>query len=177
MTDDVQTSPEFSRIFDVVGLEADGRRFRIEAEPAERRALSDRFGIKGIGRLEAEGEMIPAKNGDIRLVARIAGEATQSCVVTLEPVDQSISENIEIHFVRALAGEEEPDLYDEDGRDIEPLEGDTLDVGEIVAEEFALSLDPYPRKAGADTSELGPGAEAAGRRNPFEVLAGLKRKS
>lgn len=32
----------------------------------------------------------------------------------------------------------------------EPLEGTILDLGEIVAEELALSLDPYPRGPLAD---------------------------
>lgn len=176
MTEDVVSRPEFSRIFDVVGLEGEGRQFRIEANEAERQALTNRFGIVAIGRLEATGELSPVDDGVVRLTAEISGEATQSCVVTLEPVDQSIRETIEIRFVRALADDEEPDLYDEEGRDIEPLDGDTLDIGELVAEEFALSLDPYPRKPGAEASDLGPAVSESARRNPFEVLAGMKRK-
>ena len=58
--------------------------------------------------------------------------------------------------------------------------GDSLDVGEIIAEELALSLDPYPRKPGIAV-EIGPGGgaakgEAPPRDRPFEALAALKRK-
>jgi hypothetical protein len=45
----------------------------------------------------------------------------------------------------------------------EPLEGDRIDLGEIVAEELALAIDPYPRAPGA---ELAAAAPAAGDTEP-----------
>ena len=61
--------------------------------------------------------------------------------------------------------------------DREKLTGDSLDLGEIIAEELVLSLDPYPRKPGI-ALETGPGGEAGEPRpsGPFEALAALKRK-
>ena len=58
--------------------------------------------------------------------------------------------------------------------DVVPLEGDSVDIGEAVAEELSLSLDPYPRAAGAQIEGAEPAADAGHR--PFEVLARLKGK-
>ncbi len=63
----------------------------------------------------------------------------------------------------------------------------SLDVGEVVAEELALALDPYPRKPGvnvdsgpylAENNEFsdGPDQSSEAGRKPFEGLAILKGK-
>jgi hypothetical protein len=81
----------------------------------------------------------------------------QSCVVTLEPVDSLINESFERTYRtghghdssgRSLAEEDlSTPLADDD--DWEPLAGDSIDVGEVAAEELALALDPYPRRKDA----------------------------
>ena len=67
----------------------------------------------------------------------------------------------------------------------ENLASDSLDVGEALAEELALAIDPYPRKPGTDldsgpfvaekegVSDRGEGAEAIANK-PFEGLAAMK---
>jgi uncharacterized metal-binding protein YceD (DUF177 family) len=59
--------------------------------------------------------------------------------------------------------------------DIDVLEGDAIDVGEAIAEEFYLALDSYPRAAHADhfladmqDKATDPGADKTD--NPFEKL-------
>ena len=74
-----------------------------------------------------------------------------------------------------------------DLEDAEPLVGEIIDLGEIIAGEFSLSLDPYPRREDIDLAEIdfGPSVsllsegEAEKRldgRKPFNVLASLKSK-
>ena len=41
-----------------------------------------------------------------------------------------------------------------DLEDAEPLVGEIIDLGEIIAEEFSLSLDPYPRREDIDLAEI-----------------------
>ena len=38
----------------------------------------------------------------------------------------------------------------------EPLSGNLLDVGEIVAEQLSLAADPYPRRPGAKLEDVLP---------------------
>ena len=53
--------------------------------------------------------------------------------------------------------------------DVEPLEGDIVDLGEITAQAFALGLDPYPRSAVSVAGVISED-EAVALRSPFAVL-------
>jgi hypothetical protein len=98
--------------------------------------------------------------------------------VTLDPVDAHVEAAFERRFLplEKLQAEAEDDgeiFVDPAAEDPpEPL-GHEIDVGEILIEELALNLDPYPRKPGVAFQ-----AEAHGepRENPFAVLAKLKPK-
>ncbi len=173
-------APEFSR---PVALESlrDGNTalYQIVAGAAECAALAKRFDLLAIDRLSADVRLRPEPGG-----RRLACEATfrarvvQACVVTLEPVASDIVESVAIRYER-LAGPlatKEVDISIAD--DCEPLIGDSIDIGEIVAEELALALDPYPRAPDAslalpEASDGGANGNAGG--GPFEGLAGFKR--
>lgn len=189
MTAQDAPTPEFSHIVHPSELPPGGRRYSLEAGPEERAALAVRFGLASIDAFAAELELdwLPGRDF-LRLNGRIRAEVVQNCVVTLEPVRAVVDEPVDILYAADAQGAE---AFDDDmTRDIEFLEGDSLDIGEIAAEEMALMLDPYPRAPGATLESLGPAlpahlrvelgdadaAEREGRRAPFEVLAALKRK-
>src|SRR3546814_5101780 len=97
--------------------------------------------------------------------------------------DLRIAETFVRSFAPAIAGagtrnegtgEDEADWLDPDAADPpDLLEDDRIDAGEVVAEELALALDPYPRKAGVDLPpEYHSKQEHAAKDNPFDVLAG-----
>lgn len=176
MTDPV---PEFSRRLAVAAVTAHGRVERLSACEEERAALAARFGLIAIDRLEGEITLTPYKRGGVRL--RGVGEAavTQACVVTLDPVPQTLVLAFERRFepgapdpnlfdgdIEALLAEDPPDPVPEDG---------AIDLGEVLAEELALSLDPYPRSPGAEVPEAWRGETDDGdgpSRAPFVVLKG-----
>lgn len=177
MADERAPVPEISRVVNLDELPAEGSEFEVVAVASECVALAARFGVASIDSFRAAVRLMPVTRGAVRFSARLRGTVTQTCVVSLEPVDQEIDEDVTILF-RPRAdmvedGEVVLDLADE----TEPMTGDELDIGEIVAEELALALDPYPRKAGLDP-HLGPHGEAADARpaGPFDALAALKRK-
>lgn len=170
-------TPEFSR---PVLLEAIGDRGvvrDIEASPEERAALAKRFGVLSIAMLKARVHLNWAQGGKLlELTGLYEADVEQSCVVTLEPVQEHISEKLDLLFERQAKGAGTPARAVEltSLEDAEPLPESALDIGEVVAEEFALSLNPYPRKPDAS---LG-GGETAGRGpGPFDVLARLKRNN
>ena len=104
----------------------------------------------------------------------------QTCVVTLEPVDGAIERRVDIRFGPAdtdLAADGALVVSVED--DVEPLPEGGFDIGEIVAAELSLLLDPFPRHADAD--KLQEDAETASNseekpESPFSALAALRRK-
>jgi uncharacterized metal-binding protein YceD (DUF177 family) len=162
---------EFSRVYATDRLPADGADFRIGAEAGEREALARRFELVALDRLEARGQVIRRTPGGlVEVTGRLSASAIQRCVVTLEPIPSEIEADFQRFFAPALEPTAEIEI-DPDDILLEPLEGEIVDVGEIVAEELSLALDPYPRAAGAAP---GPTAEAS-ERGPFAALAALRR--
>ena len=176
---------EFSRKVVIEPWPDGGVAVRLVAEPAERRALARRFGLLELAALEASGrlERDPA-SGEIRFCGTLEAALEQACVVTLEPVPAQIRQPVERRYLRSAGEVPSPQVWslddDPDEAEVELVSGRTIDLGEALAEELALALDPYPRAAEADAlaaEDLGPyisfgGAEPA--EQPFAVLRQLK---
>ncbi|TYO91579.1 YceD family protein [Oceanicella actignis] len=173
--------PEMRRERRVARLPAEGLAFDETATEDERAALARRYGVLEVGAFSTSGRIEPEKNG-WRMRGVVRARVTQSCVVSLEPVEQVIEEPFSRLYLPGAPDPETlgPDL-DPDAEDPpEPL-GETLDPGEAAAEAAALAIDPYPRRPGAALardSALPPGAapleEDAPR--PFAALAELRAR-
>jgi hypothetical protein len=170
--------PEFSRTVPVDQIGADGCEFDIRAEPRERAALAERFGLVAIDALTARVHLERARGRKtIRLAATFHAEVTQTCVVTLEPVEAVLDQDFVIHYAETKAGEDAAEVVVSLDDDTEPLVGPVLDMGEAVAEELALSLDPYPRRPDAAIESGGAaGPDDAAPAGAFAVLASKFRK-
>jgi uncharacterized metal-binding protein YceD (DUF177 family) len=166
------TKPEFSRL---VRLGPEPREVVVEASEAECAALAARFGILGIGALSATLRLQPEPGGSVRARGQLAAQVEQACVVTLEPVRQAVSAPIDLRILGE--GETPSDDDPESPDEIESL-GGLVDLGEAVAEQLSLALDPYPRAEGAELPELDPPEEPepepAPKPNPFASLAKLR---
>ncbi|HEY0270885.1 MAG TPA: DUF177 domain-containing protein [Sphingomonas sp.] len=173
-------APEFSRPVAIDTLGEGPRAIAIEANAAERAALADRFGLIAIDALQAEAR-IRREGAILYAEGRLRARATQSCVATGEPVPARIDEAFALRFEpEGEPGEEEFEL-DEGDLDVVSYAGGAIDLGEVVAQGFALALDPFPRIADADTALRAAGilseeeAEAARQAaSPFAALKGLK---
>ncbi|MCX7685535.1 MAG: DUF177 domain-containing protein [Acetobacteraceae bacterium] len=150
-----------------------GRQERIVATPAECAALARRFGIPAIAAFAAVLSLRPDRDGAIRAEGRIEAEVTQCCVVSLEPVGQRLSAPVLLRFLPPGA---EPDDDPESPDEIE-TDGETIDLGEAVAEQLALALDPYPRhpEAALPPEATDAPAPEPPRPSAFAALARLRR--
>lgn len=188
MSTDIQN--EFSRPIPLDRIASSWTTHAIEAGPEERAALAARFDILAIDRLTAEVKLRRDRAGvQVAFKARFSASVVQECVVTLEPTPANIEESVEIRFDLApeiLAAELDIEADDDSA---EPMEGDVLDIGEVIAQHLSLALDPFPRHPSAPPApdgedlliaEIGPPepeAEATpetGRPSPFAALAKLK---
>ena len=159
-------APEFSRPFPLGSVGPDGRREILEADEAERAALAARFGIPAVESLRAELRLRLEADGAVRAEGRLAAEVVQSCVVTLEPVAQRVEEAVALRLLPAgLEPRDDPDEPDEI-----PSRNGIVDLGEAVAEQLALALDPYPRAPGA----VLPAEAADEAEHPMAALAKLR---
>ena len=162
---------EFVRRVSLARLGSEPFRQHIAADAGERAALADRFGLVSLDRLEAEIELMREPGGTILLSAQFAAEFAQQCIVTLDPVAGSVSERFQLRYGAAEA-EEEMSAGDDDPA-FEPLDGEAVDIGEAVAQEFSLALPPFPRAPDAVVDKDASDGSADG---PFAALSRLARR-
>lgn len=166
-------TPEFHRPLAISRIGPPGRRERLVATAAECAALAARFAIPAIGSLEAELSLAPAKGGAVAAEGWLRAKVTQSCVVTLDPVAERVEVPLRLRFIpEGDAPSDDPDTPDE----IE-IEAGMIDLGEAVAEQLSLALDPYPRAPGAALPpHLVPAPEPEPEPAKVHPFAALKRR-
>ncbi len=182
---------EFSRIVTPEDI-GEGLERTISARPAELEALARRMKLPSIRSLSAALRVRPEGRGGYRVRGRLNAEVDQECVRTLEIFPATVTAEVDRLFVpadspaaRALSatGVTELDADAPDAPDIIAEEG--IDLGELVSETLALSLDPWPKKPGTDYVDMEARApetpeeraaeeRAREERNPFSVLKNLK---
>ena len=153
-----------------------GERLDLVADDEERLEIQRRLGLESLDRLEAhvalgrDGERIEAEG-------RLTASLGQSCVVTGDPVAAHVDQPFRLVFVpESQAGEadDEIELRAEDC-DVVFYEGGKIDLGSAIADTLALSLDPYPRSAGAQAALKEAGVLSEAETGPFAALAKLRK--
>ena len=164
-----------------------GTALEITASDSERAALAKRFGFLGLPAFSARVTVDRRPGGQVVVEGRLRGRIVQACILTLDPVPQNLDDTFRIVFKQGLADERDPEsgeaLVSAQTDAPEPLPGNLLDVGEIVAEQLSLAADPYPRKPGVKLEDVLPKPRKEGRharnearRHPFAGLAALRDK-
>jgi uncharacterized metal-binding protein YceD (DUF177 family) len=119
--------------------------YPLVASEAARAALAERFGLQSIDRLE--GALSVARAGEgAHASGRLVADVVQSCVVSGEPVPAHVDEALELRFELPQADGAEIEL-EADALDVMPVENDSIDLGEALAQALAVALEPYPRAA------------------------------
>lgn len=156
----------------------DGERIDLVADEAERSAIAQRLGLHSLDRLEAHVSL--TMTGQIvRASGRLAAAIEQDCSVTGEPVPAHVDSPFAIAFMpepQATGPDEEIELGEADC-DVVFHDGAVIDLGTAIADTLALSLDPYPRSAGADAALREAGVMTEEQAGPFAALAALKQAS
>jgi len=155
-----------SHIIDITALHAHEAEFIVEADETQRMAVAERLRIPGIRKLRGVFRVRPVRGGaEIKL--RLEAETERQCVVSLEPMTEAIDDDIVMTFDRNFVESEEDETAWR-----EPLDGDEIDLGELLVQHLSLALDPYPRKDGAES--LLETYRNAATASPFAGLKGLK---
>lgn len=168
---------EFSRVFDVGELQDDGSSRELKASPEELTALQKRYGLDALDEVRGELKISALEAGAMKVTGKIFARLSQTCVVTLEPVDEVIGEFISIAYLPE--GAEDPEEEEVDplsDEEYEFFDGKSVDLGELVAQQIAAAINPYPRKDGAELGKVASmgDSEPVVRENSFAVLGKLK---
>lgn len=171
----------FSRPFSWDRVLPRGTPVTLEASASECEGIAEALGILKVASASAEFTVSPFRKTGFKIVGEVRAEVEQACVVTLDPVPETIREAVDLRFlpeseIEPISEEIEVDLAAEDPP--EPILGATVDLGVLVVEFIAVGLDPYPRKQGVEFSPLieDDGSEDEAE-SPFAGLAALKDKS
>jgi uncharacterized metal-binding protein YceD (DUF177 family) len=84
--------------------------------------------------------------GMVRLTASLSADPVQTDVVTLDPLPAHIEDDFALLFGDA---DDDDAALDPDAEPVEPLQNGRIDLGEAVAQQLSLALDPYPRAPGS----------------------------
>lgn len=163
-----------------------GMPVRFEANEKELSALTRQLGIPAVRSLKAEVLVKRWRGEGVRVTGQLVADVVQQCVVTLDPLDETVREEISATFVpdgsklaRVDSPRDDALHIDPEGEDIpDTFNGDRIDLGALFCETTALGLDPYPRSAGAAVPEdLVLPADEEARVSPFARLATLRPKN
>ncbi len=165
---------EFSRTLPVAQIGMSETSRSIEATPEECALIAERLGLQSLISFSATFRISRQAGGDEYLAqGRLHARAERTCVVSLDTFTEPADLTFTIRFVTEEASEDEAleAPYDyEEGPDEVVYENDMLDLGEAAVQEYALALNPYPRKPGARLEKV-----SEENLNPFAVLKNLSQ--
>lgn len=158
-------------------LPEDGQHFALVADEGARAAVAKLAGLRALPRLEATFQIVPQGSRGVHVTGTVAATVGQTCVVTLEPIDNEVEEDVDLVFKsrnpaqapERIAGTPGEEIAEDD---IELLDDGIVDLGALATEFLILGLDPYPRKPGVAFEP--PRVEEAAT-SPFAALGALKR--
>jgi uncharacterized metal-binding protein YceD (DUF177 family) len=159
-----------TRPVDATNVPPQGMTVHVEATSEECAALAKDFKIPGIDSLAADYRLTSSAKG-VHVAGRVRAAITQICVVSLEPFDSVIEEDVEVDFAESRGMPAEPPTEMHEYEPPDEIVNGQIDLGALTAEFLALGLDPYPRKPGVDFKyEPGDRKEDS----PFAALNKLK---
>jgi hypothetical protein len=151
----------------------------IEADRAARDAMAVVAGLREILSASASIDLTLEKAGRVHVAGRVRARVGQTCVVSLDPIENDIDEAIDLIFAPPEQIRELAELVDETAESDteipdppEPIANGVIDLGRLATDALFLGIDPYPRRPDA---VFEPMIEAPDPEDhPFAALKALK---
>jgi uncharacterized metal-binding protein YceD (DUF177 family) len=168
--------PAWSHPVAVADLPPEGAVLKLIPGEKERTALAHYVGVIAVLALVADVKATPDGKGGVVIEGDLAATVRQTCVVSLEPFDNALNEQIALRFLPESAADF---AIAEDGGDerdcADVIRDGVIDLGMLITEFLALGVDPYPRRPGTVFTPPDTGADEDAS-SPFAALAKLKQK-
>lgn len=149
-----------------------------EATADELTELARSLDIPAFQQLRVSYEIKPSAKEHFALKGQISANLLQACIITLEPLATEIDETFAVELRPAEleneTGNTNGDLEILTLPDVEPIVDEQIDVGALIYEIVSASLEPYPRKSGAEFDWNDPAQDDLAASGPFAALAKLK---
>ena len=144
-----------------------GMHIEIEAPASARAGVAGLAAVRELPQLAAVFDLVRQGAG-VHVSGQVSARVGQTCVVSLEPIENAVSETIDVTFAPQAAASAKGD--DELP---EPLVDGMVDLGALATEFLLLALDPYPHKEGV---QFAPPKLEEGGEHPFAALETLKKR-
>ena len=151
----------------------------IEADRATRDAMAELAGLREILSASASVDVSPDSGGRFHVTGRVRARIGQTCVVSLDPIENDIDEPIDLILappeqIPALADlvDDADDSEAEIPDPPEPIENGMIDLGRLATDALFLAIDPYPRKPDAVFEPLVAAVDPED--HPFAALKALQ---
>jgi uncharacterized metal-binding protein YceD (DUF177 family) len=177
---------DFSLKLEIAELDSEAQLYSLVASEADREALVERFDLVSLTKLEAD-VSVRHKGGQqgILIKGQLRASLEQRCIISLASVPETLDVPFELLLVDAEMAnrmDEEESYLDPNAPEYDALEGDSVDVGDVVAQTLSISMEPYPKAKGAvvDTPKnphVSLNEPELEKPNPFAALSKLKDKS
>jgi uncharacterized metal-binding protein YceD (DUF177 family) len=151
----------------------------IEADRAVRETMAEVAELREILSASASLDVTPAGGGRFHVTGHVRARVGQTCVVSLDPIENDIDEPVDLIFAPPEQIPEMSALVDETAEsDVEipdppePIENGVIDLGRLATDALFLAIDPYPRRPDVvfDLPEVAPDPED----HPFAALKALQ---
>ncbi|WP_455474774.1 YceD family protein [Bartonella sp. B30(2025)] len=171
----------------VRSLPPKGIKVHICANQQECEHLAKNHDLVKVKHCEGKFHVFPAKQRGVRVKGVLQAHIIQLCVITLEPLENTLCENIDVIFVPSDSNWAKPEVSEDtgelflyvDGSDTpEVFHGDKIDIGAVMEEFFELSINHYPRKEGANMNIIknsDESDEGEKKTSPFSILKNWKQ--
>jgi uncharacterized metal-binding protein YceD (DUF177 family) len=174
--------PQFlSQAYRTYDIPPKGVEDRIVASAEQRAAIADALDLASLEALTFEYSLRRSGKDRFKLDGQLEASLVQTCVITLESLEATVSEQVHIEFwpledIEKLEAPDHGGEFEIDFEGPEPIEGDVIDIGQLAYETLASAIDPYPRKPGVEFSQKSGDQDDNGKseESPFEVLKTLK---
>jgi Large ribosomal RNA subunit accumulation protein YceD len=151
----------------------------IEADQAAREAMAAAAGLREISAAHASFDLALKGGGQVHVTGRVHARIGQTCVVTLDPIENTIDEPVDLTFAPADQIPQFDHSVDDDSNSDtetfdppEPIENGSIDLGRLATDVLYLAIDPYPRKPDAVFEP--PVVAADPEDHPFAALKALQ---
>ena len=143
-------------LINVAQIPETGLHREIEADAGIRQAMAAVGELREVLSAHASFDVVPRRDGRVTVTGRVRARIGQTCVVTLDPIENEIDEDVDLVFAPPEQIPHMADLVDdaEEGDENtpdppEPIEGGFIDLGRVATDALLLGVDPYPRKPDA----------------------------
>ncbi len=161
----------------VADIPDEGEEITLAPDEEARIALARLANVIAVPALNAQLRVMPDGAGGAVVTGVLDGTVRQNCVVSLEPFNNKVHEEIALAFAPESAEKANlgPDIKLDESDPSDSIKNGIIDLGAVVTEFLLLGIDPYPKKPGAVFTPVVTAKDES--ENPFAALAKLKKKS